>query len=84
MKEVRTAHELIDLLDKMDSPNDIKRSIYFDIVRVNGFSIVNRESLLARKRKYPVYSVVLPDDTGIVISGELRNSMIKEAKSKVS
>lgn len=83
MKEVRTKQELISVLEELDAPNEVKRGIYFDTTGGGGFALHNEEALRLNRKKYPVYSIVLPDSSGIVITGELRTSIIKEAKAKV-
>ena len=83
MKSIGTRQELIDVLDEADMPKQTKRSIYFSIVNGTDFARHNGEALKRNARKFPCFSIVLPDGTGLAISGELRKAMIREAKSKV-
>ena len=64
-------------------PKQTKRSIYFSIVNGTDFARHNGEALKRNARKFSCFSIVLPDGTGLAISGELRKAMIREAKSKV-
>ena len=83
MRDVRTRQELIDVLDEADMPKQTKRTIYFSFINGTDFARHNGEALKRNARKYPCFSIVLPDGTGVMINGELRKSMIGEAKSKV-
>ena len=83
MPTVTTRQELIDALTGLDLPRWTKRSIYQDIKYGYTFGAANHDDLLTRKRKYPLYTYIMPDVITINIDGELLQAMVKNAQQRV-
>jgi hypothetical protein len=83
MTTVTTRQELIDALSAADLERWTKRSIYHDVTSGYTFGAANRDDLLTRKRKYPLYTYTMPDVFQINIDGELLQAMVKNAQQRV-
>ena len=83
MTTVTTRQELIDALSAADLERWTKRSIYHDVTSGYTFGAANRDDLLTRKRKYPLYTYTMPDVFTINIDGELLQAMVKNAQQRV-
>ena len=83
MTTVTTRQELIDALSAADLERWTKRSIYHDVTSGYTFGAANRDDLLTRKRKYPLYTYTMPDVFTINIDGELLEAMVKNAQQRV-
>ncbi len=83
MTTVTTRQELIDALSAADLERWTKRSIYHDVTSGYTFGAANRDDLLTRRRKYPLYTYTMPDVFAINIDGELLQAMVKNAQQRV-
>ena len=83
MTTITTPQQLIDVLTDLDVERWTKRSIYQDIKYGYTFGAANRDDLLTRKRKYPLYTYTMPDVFTINIDGELLQAMVKNAQQRV-
>jgi hypothetical protein len=79
-----TLDEAVPLINALPLERFSKRSIYNDLRYGYTFSIANEDALLnSRKRKFPTYTYYLPDGQSFHVAGELLDTMVKNARTRL-